>query len=305
MNVLATQARERALSVDARGRRGAAADRGGADQRRARSRGGASCGWTLLCRPPCTGSSQPARRRTREGLRRRLRRRRLALRREPRPARRRRGLGLRPLRGARRRDQPRRAAAQRCRRGAGATDGDLGPGRASGLRLRHRGDEGDAHRGRGRGDGGRVRGRVRRDRPERPGQRGSDCKTRRAGDSRARPSPPGSCSSPATSSGTSRATRRSGRSSRARLLSRRSSASPRRAPGPECRRQAVRGRARPAVAEGDLQRGHESGRRAHAPDARPRLRGPRAAAARQRPGGRGQGRRGGAGDRARRRSRRT
>ena len=66
------------------------------------------------------------------------------------------------------------------------------------------------------------------------------------------------------------------------------------------RRDAVaRGRRRPrrAVAQGDLQRGDEPGRRAHRPHARPRLRAARPARARQRARRRGQGRRGRAGDR--------
>ena len=57
------------------------------------------------------------------------------------------------------------------------------------------------------------------------------------------------------------------------------------------------------MAQGHLQRRDEPGRRAHRPDARPRLRAPRPARARQRPRRRGEGGRGGAGHRARRRSR--
>ena len=64
-----------------------------------------------------------------------------------------------------------------------------------------------------------------------------------------------------------------------------------------------RRRARPAVAQGDLQRLDEPDRRAHRPDARPRVRAARPARARLRPRRRGQGGRRGAGHRARRRSR--
>ena len=62
-----------------------------------------------------------------------------------------------------------------------------------------------------------------------------------------------------------------------------------------------RRRARRPVAEGDLQRLHEPDRRAHRPDARARLRAAGPAPVGQRARRRGQGRRGGAGDRARRR----
>ena len=56
--------------------------------------------------------------------------------------------------------------------------------------------------------------------------------------------PAGSCSSPASCSGTSRATRRSGRSSHGRSTSRRSSRSPTRAPARGCRPQRSATRAR-------------------------------------------------------------
>ena len=62
-----------------------------------------------------------------------------------------------------------------------------------------------------------------------------------------------------------------------------------------------RRRARPAVAQGDLQRGDEPGRRADRAHPRARLRAAGPAAARLRPRRRGQGGRGRAGDRARRR----
>src|SRR5438270_1670937 len=63
-----------------------------------------------------------------------------------------------------------------------------------------------------------------------------------------------------------------------------------------------RRRTRPAVAQGDLQCVHEPDRRAHRPDAWPRVRAPRPPAARLGARGRGEGGRGRAGDRARRRS---
>ena len=107
-----------------------------------------------------------------EGLRRRLRRGRLAVRRQPGDARRRRGLGLRPRTRARRRDQPRRAAADRRRRRRRPAARDDRRGRAARLRLRHRRDEGDAHRRRDRRDRARLRRRLRRDRAERDRQRG-------------------------------------------------------------------------------------------------------------------------------------
>ena len=83
----------------------------------------------LIVRPGgLTGASSRSRgcvRRWRsEGLRRRVRRGRLAVRGEPRAARRRRGLGLRRLAGTRRRDQRERAATRRGRRGPRPSDGD-------------------------------------------------------------------------------------------------------------------------------------------------------------------------------------
>ena len=115
-----------------------------------------------------------------EGLRRRLRRRRLALRGEPRAPRRRRGVGVRPVRGARGGDQ--RATA--CRLvGAGevhatgihaTTDAAELPA----VRLRPRRDEGHAHRPGHRGDRTRLRERQRRVRAERCRQRGdARCRT--------------------------------------------------------------------------------------------------------------------------------
>ena len=68
--------------------------------------------------------------------------------------------------------------------------------------------------------------------------------------------------------------------------------------------QAVAGRARPAVAQGDLQRRHEPARRADRAHARTRLRAAGAAALASQARRRGQGRRRRAGHRARRRSRR-
>ena len=58
------------------------------------------------------------------------------------------------------------------------------------------------------------------------------------------------------------------------------------------------GRARAAVAQADLQRGHQSGRGTHRPHSRPRLRGPGSPPAGQRARRRGEGRRGRAGHRA-------
>ena len=179
---------------------------------------------------------------------------------------------------ARRRDQRERAAALGRGRGrrAGVRDHER-RGRAAAVRLRDRRDEGDAHRAGDRRDGARVRRRGGRLGPERDRQRGDARRARRARDPRhdlpRRPDP----------RARPRAVGRQGRhddsapSSRARRRSTRSSASPRRAPAPACPTDGGRRRPRPAVAQADLQRGHQPGRRADRPDARARLRGPGAA----------------------------
>ena len=76
--------------------------------------------------------------------------------------------------------------------------------------------------------------------------------------------PAGRIVEPGTSSGTSRATRRSGRSSRSLPGWTRSSGSPTACTRAGHADAGRRGRAWSAVAQGDLQRGDESGRRAHA-----------------------------------------
>ena len=86
-----------------------------------------------------------------EGLHRRLRGGRVAVRGQSRVAGGRRGVGLRPRARPRRRDQRERAAADRS--GGGARDRDPRDRRrrrAAAVRLRDRRDEGDAHRGRDR-----------------------------------------------------------------------------------------------------------------------------------------------------------
>jgi len=91
--------------------------------------------------------------------------------------------------------------------------------------------------------------------------------------------PAGRVVEPATCSGTSRATRRSGHSSRAGAHGRRRAARRRL----HARRHADsrgRRRARPPMAQADLQRGDEPDRRADGAHARPRRRGRRAAATR-------------------------
>ena len=65
MNVLATRRGHAPLPVDARGRRGAAADRDRADHRRARPRGATGSACRCRCTPRSTGSSRRRRRATR------------------------------------------------------------------------------------------------------------------------------------------------------------------------------------------------------------------------------------------------
>ena len=84
--------------------------------------------------------------------------------------------------------------------------------RAPGLRLRHRRDQGDAHRRRDRRDRPRLRGRRRRLRAERDRERGGARPPLRARDPRHHLPGREGHRSRASSSGTSRATRRSGRS---------------------------------------------------------------------------------------------
>ena len=139
------------------------------------------------------------------------------------------------------------------------------------VRLRHRRDQGDAHRRGHRRDGARVRRRLRGDRAERDRQRGGARAPRRARhprhdvsrwqDRRARRRAMG------------REGRHDARPLRAAAGAVRGGRAPRRRM--HARRHADEGgcgRARPAVAEGDLQRGDEPARRAHRAHARPRLR---------------------------------
>src|SRR4051794_5678796 len=267
-----------------------------------RGRPGGS-GSTSRSRPPSIGSSRRGRRATRdEDCGRGLWCGRVAVRGEPVLARRRRGLGVRPERAAHGGDQPRRPPALRRGRRRGSSTGDERRLRAPGLRVRDRGDEGDAHGGRDCRDGACLRGRrLRRDRPERPRQRGDDRGARRARD------PwhdlPGRQAARAGSRAVGRAgrhdvrpVRRAGAAGRGRATRRRLHA----------RRDAGgrgRGRARAAVAQGHLQCVDQPDRRPHRPHPRPRVRAARPARARHRARGRGEGGRGGAGDRARRRSR--
>ncbi len=218
---------------------------------------------------------------------------------EPRNPRRRRGVGVRRVAGARGRDQRERAAAHGRRRGRRPPARDDGRGRAAALRLRPRRHEGDAHRAGDPRHRARVRGRLRRHRAERDRQRGDDRRPRRARDPRH--DVPGREDPRAGG----RAVGREGRHD-ARALRRADAARRGRAPrrGVHARRDAdARGRrrARPAVAQGDLQRLDEPDRRAHRAHARARLRAARPARARLRARRRGQGRRRGAGDRPRRR----
>ena len=151
-------------------------------------------------------------------------------------------------------------------------------GELPGLRLRHRGDEEHAHRAGDRGDGHAFA-----DGAVCSVQNGVGNEEAIAGHVerviRGTTFPAGHVVEPGHVNGTSRATRRSARSSRARRRSRRSSGSPRRAPRGHADGRGRR-RAGPAVAEGDLQRRHEPDRGADRPDARARVRGPGAARAR-------------------------
>ena len=295
-------ARPPALSVDARGRRGAPADGDRADHRIARARGGSAPACRCRCTPRSTGSSRRRRPATREDLCRRLRRRRLAVRGESRAARRRRGVGVRRVAGARRRDQRERAAAlaapatcsrtcgrrpirRSCRRATSASSRRRRCTRSRRSRATAHAFAGGSVATVQNGIGNEEMLAAHVERVIRgttfpagkilePGHVQWDVK----GDTTLGPFEP----QPAPFADV--------RAARRRVHARRHAD------------DGGRGRARPAVAQGDLQRGDESGRRAHRPDARPRLRAARPARARHRARRRGEGGRGGAGDRARLRS---